>query len=86
MRTRNETKARNTRSKDGCFSPHLKASVSKRIQNYCLMMNKNKTQFVEDCVMEKLDVLENDLYESMSKEQLIKLLKSKDGKQMSLFD
>lgn len=65
-----------SRQKDGGFCPHLEATVTKRIVRYCRLKNINKTKFVTDCINAQLDVLEKEIYESMSKEELIEILLS----------
>ena len=73
-RTRNEEGYRNTQTEDGCFSPHISRRTSQRIVKYCQQQNINKTKFVEDCVNERLDVLEREALNAMSKEMLIEML------------
>lgn len=69
-----EENCRNTKSKDGTFSPHISKSTTDRIVKYCHLKNINKTKFVEQCVNEKLDILEREFYESLSKDELINLI------------
>ena len=74
--TRNETKCRKTRSRDGSISPKLNVKISERITRYCELKNINRTKFVEQCCETTLDRLEQSLYEGMSKDELIVLLMS----------
>lgn len=67
-------------SKNGTFSPHLGKKVSERLTEYCRASNINRTAFVNQCVSEKLDVLETEMYMQMTKEQLIELLQSRNKK------
>lgn len=77
MSTRNTDGYRNTPSKDGSFSPRLSPKTTRRLIRYCESQNFNKTKFVEDCVNERLDVLERETLNSMPKEMLVELLMSK---------
>lgn len=80
-KTREEVEFRSTFSKDGSFNPHLCPEVSKRINAYCSLTNQNRTKFVEQCVIESLDVLEQDVLKDIlsnkSKEELIQMILSK---------
>lgn len=62
--------------KDGGFCPHLDSVITKRLVRYCRLRNLNKTKFVTDCINAQLDVLEKEIYDSMSKEELIEILLS----------
>lgn len=73
-RTRNETRYRNRKSKNGGFSPHLDSYLGTRITRYCSLTNQNKTAFVSRCLNECLDALESEYLESLTKEELIKLI------------
>lgn len=73
-RTRNETGYRNRKSKNGNFSPHLDSYLGTRITRYCALTNQNKTAFVSRCLNECLDALESEYLESLTKEELIKLI------------
>lgn len=77
MSTRNTDGYRNTPSKDGSFSPRLSPKTTRRLIRYCESQNFNKMKFVEDCVNERLDVLERETLNSMPKEMLIELLMAK---------
>ena len=59
---RNETNFRNVTSKSGDFSPHIG--------------KHNRTRFVEQCINDRLDILERELLNDMSKDELIELLLS----------
>lgn len=76
---RNEENFRNTSSADGSFSPHISIKTSKRIHDYCKRTNQNKTRFVEKCINERLDVLEDEYLESLSREDLIRFCKQKNN-------
>ena len=64
-------------SKSGSFSPHLGKATSERLTKYCKSTNQNRTRFIEKCINEKLDVLEMEYLESLSKEELIELYLNK---------
>ena len=72
-----ETNFRNIKAKDGTFSPHIRKETTERLTKYCHNTDTNRTKFVENCINERLDVLENEFYLSLSKEQLIELLTKK---------
>ena len=74
MRERNETNFRNMPSKDGRFSPHLSKRTSERLTRYCKSTDQNKTKFAEKCINDTLDLLEIDLLQSKTKEELIYML------------
>lgn len=71
-----EENCRNVKSKDGTYSPHIGKATAERLTKYCHNVKANRTKFVEKCINERLDVLENEYYESLSKEELINMLKS----------
>ena len=73
-RERNETSFRNASSKDGSFSPHIGKATTERLTKYCKEINKNRTKFVEECINERLDVLEQEFLNGLTKEQLIEML------------
>lgn len=79
-RTRNETGYRNVTSRSGQFSPHINEHTSSRLSRYCKKMNINKTKFVEQCINEKLDVLEREMLEDLNKEELIELCMKEWGR------
>lgn len=71
MRRRNEQGYRDTKSKTGGFQPEINAATAARIAKYCKIKNINKTRFVEKCVNERLDVLEQEMFDNMTREELI---------------
>lgn len=75
---RNESGCRNIKSKDGTFGPRLNKTVSERLTKFCKETNRNRTEFVIECINNQLDILEKEYYESLTREELIdKLLKQK---------
>ncbi len=74
MRERVETNCRYTRAKDGVFSPKIGKATAERLTKYCRLENINRTKFIEQCINAQLDVLEQKYYESLSKEDLIRLI------------
>lgn len=76
QRTRTETGCRNVSSKDG-FSPHIGRPTAERLTKYCQLKNINRTKFVEQCVNDRLDILEKEYYEALSKDDLIALIMNK---------
>ena len=73
-RRRNESSYRATNSMDGRFSPNISERTTERIVRYCQRNNLNKTRFVEECVNYRLDELEREMLEELSKEQLIDII------------
>lgn len=67
----------NVASKDGRFSPRISKTTTERLTIYCHLNNMNKTHFVEQCVNERLDELEPQYYEQLSKEDLINIILKK---------
>ena len=76
-RTRKEEFYRDTNSKDGGISPKFGKVTADRVIRYCKATNQNKTRFMEKCVNERLDVLEMELYENMTREELIAMIMAK---------
>ena len=76
-KTRIETNFRAVNSEDGTFSPHISKKTNERNTRYFKTTNRNKTKFVEYCINNVLDSLEKEMYETMSKEELIELLMEK---------
>ena len=74
---RNEENYRETRAADGGYSPHISKETAERIARYCKLTNQNRTKFIEKCINERLDVLEDEYLTTLSKEELIKLIKRK---------
>lgn len=73
-RKREENTFRCVPSKTGEFNPHLSKATAQRINHYCKATNQNRTKFVEKCINDMLDRLEMELYEAMSKEDLIQII------------
>ena len=74
MRERVENGYRNAISKDGSFSPHIGKTTTERLTRYCKMRNINRTKFVEECVNNRLDVLEEEYLQGLTKEELIAMV------------
>lgn len=74
QRLRVEDGFRSAQSKDGTFSPHLGKTITDRVTRYCKRKNLNRTRFVEQCVNERLDVLEKEYLEGLTKEELIAMI------------
>ena len=73
---RNETNFRDVTSKNGDFSPHIGKHTAERLTKFCKRTNRNRTRFVEQCINDRLEVLERELLNDMSKDELIELLLS----------
>lgn len=72
---------RNTSSKDGSLSVHLKGQLASRVRSYCQEQNVSILKFIETCVSSQLDNLERESLLNMPKEMLIELyLTEKNGK------
>lgn len=71
---REQTKYRKRGRKDGRFSPNICEPTAERIRRYCEIKDINKTKFVEQCVNDRLDALEREFYDSLTKEELISII------------
>ena len=74
---RTENSYRSVQAKDGTFSPHLGRTITERLTRYCKNLNINRTRFVEQCIAERLDELEDVYLQSLTKEELIEIIKHK---------
>lgn len=74
---RTEMGCRNTKSKNGTFTPHIATQTAERLTKYCHLTNINRTKFVEQCINKQLDWLEKEYYESLTKDDLIALVMGK---------
>ena len=63
-----------TNNMTGEFGTKLNKEVNERLTEYCRAKNLNKTKYVNQIVMERLDQDLNDMYSSMTKEELIRYL------------
>lgn len=45
-----------------------------RVTRYCEESGKNRLTFIKECIIEKLNIVEPELLESKTKEELIKML------------
>ena len=78
-----ETRKRNTKyvrskSKTGELTVHVNADTTALIKEYCKMHSVNCKQFVNDVLTEKMQELEQNKYDGLTKEELINLLKERD--------
>lgn len=78
-----DERKRNTRyvrskSKTGELTVHVNADTTALIKEYCQMHSVNCKQFVNDVLAEKMAELEQNKYDSLTKEELIELLKERD--------
>lgn len=67
-------KFKRTNNMTGEFGTKLNKEVNERLTEFCRAKNLNKTKYVNQIVMERLDQDLNELYNSMSKEELIRYL------------
>lgn len=65
-----------SQNKKGEFVAHVEAPIARRLERYCSIKKLTKTQFVNDCVRAQLDTLEKDIYNSMTREELLEILLS----------
>lgn len=76
MRTREENGFRNSKpSKSGGLTLHIKKSTAERLTQYCKNVNTNRTKLAEDCINARLDDLEDEYLESLTREELYALIK-----------
>lgn len=64
------------------YKPQIDVATTKRIVDFCkkAKVQKSKQAFVVELINAQLDYLEDHFYESLTKEQLIQLLKEKETK------
>lgn len=62
-------------NRNGEFSPRFDRKTAERIWRYCKAKDLNKTHFVIACVNERLDTLEDEMLEALSREELIKMIR-----------
>lgn len=72
--TNRDYKFKRTNNMTGEFGTKLNKEVNERLTEYCRAKNLNKTKYVNQIVMERLDQDLNDMYSSMTKEELIRYL------------
>lgn len=72
-RTRNVNYV-STKSKDGTFSPRVNAEVAGKLHDFCASRNLNKTAFVEQAIVEKINRELRKELETMSEEHKTELL------------
>lgn len=72
--TNRDYKFKRTNNMTGEFETKLNKEVNERLTEYCRAKNLNKTKYVNQIVMERLDQDLNDMYSSMTKEELIRYL------------
>lgn len=72
--TNRDYKFKRTSNMTGEFGTKLNKEVNERLTEYCRAKNLNKTKYVNQIVMERLDQDLNELYNSMTKEELIRYL------------
>ena len=70
---KNNDSYRNITSKDGSLTPHLYDPIAQRIRDYCKQQDISISQFVENCVSEKLDVLEKEAVINIPHEMLVEM-------------
>lgn len=58
----------------GEFVAHIEPQTARRMERYCRIKRLTKTQFVNDCVAAQLDLVEKDIYKSMTREELLEIL------------
>lgn len=76
-RNRTENGFRNTKASDGRYSTYVSAATADRLSRYCKAKNINRAKFVEQCVKEKLDAVEEEYYLALPKETLVQMLLKK---------
>lgn len=72
--TNRDYKFKRTNNMTGEFGTKLNKEVNERLTEYCRAKNLNKTKYVNQIAMERLDHDLNDMYSSMTKEELIRYL------------
>ena len=65
-------------SKDGRLHVDIDADVSEIIDRYCKLRNINRKRLVNQILAEKMNELEQKMYDDLTKDELINLLKERD--------
>ena len=73
-KTNRDYRFKRTNNMTGEFGTKLNKEVNERLTEFCRAKNLNKTKYVNQIVMERLDQDLNELYNSMTKEELIRYL------------
>lgn len=76
---------KNTSSKDGCYSFHLKRELNERLTEYCRMNNLNKSKYIEKTIAERLVADEEAWLQTLSKDELVRIIMNK-GKGSAITD
>ena len=74
-RERVENNFRDVLSKDGTYSTHIGKKTAERTKRYCRLKNMNVTKFVEKCINDALDVLEEEYLQEKTQQELIEIIK-----------
>lgn len=78
-RVRIEKGYRATANKDGEISTRIEKNLAERVRLHCQRNNLSKTKFVNECVQMRMDNIEREMMEQMSKEELIRIIEKKNG-------
>jgi hypothetical protein len=62
-------------SKDGELTVHVKAETAAKIKKYCRLHNMNCKQFINDTLAERIGELSKTQYDSLSREELLAIVK-----------
>lgn len=76
---------KNTASKDGCYSFHLKRELNERLTEYCRMNNLNKSKYIEKIIAERLIADEKAWLQTLTKEELVQIIMN-NGKGSAITD
>ncbi len=67
-RTRIESGYRNTKpSQDGTFSVYIKPEINKKLDMYCRLLNRNKTEVTNELVAAGLECIFREVAEALNK-------------------
>lgn len=75
---RTEKRYRDVKSSDGGYSCKIDAKTAERVARYCKKFDINKCKFITDIVNEKMDILEKDMLEQMTIEDLFAMVSKDD--------
>ena len=79
-RTRVQDGYKKSVSKDGSLSVHFAGDLANRVREHCRITNQNCRKFVTALVEKGMDQAETEMFEQMSRDDLINMIKRlKDG-------
>ena len=78
-KVRIENGYRETKNRDGEIHTVIKKVLAERVILHCKRHNLSKTQFINECVEMRMDNIEREMMEQMTKEELIEMIEKQNG-------